>query len=274
MLDGVAQAIDRFYKQKDYNAFKAACLKKIQFPRDLKEYINLNGLLLDASNDMNHPSKTWYIKFKDYSKGLFNISYQTIIGISKIAPFFYLQHEFKADNKDGRRCDSDLDGFGDEPYCKGQSDLGNQITSILMKKGYTRLYLQDRNEVIAEFNMPQGVTIFGPQITVEHLLFLDLFDISTIHCCSLMDTFLEEPNTSIFYSSAMRSYYIAPKKNVIGQELIYCPWCARKLPESLSYKYYDILKDEYNINFYPGIEKSKSFPKDFKTDAWWKKRGL
>lgn len=274
MLDIVAQAIDRFYTKKEHDAFKVACAKQMELSEEIKACIERNGLYLNGEYDHNYPSIRWSVDFAKYKKGKFKISYRTVLQISKVTRLFHIQHEFEIKNRDKKRIAPSLDEYGDEPYCKKQREFAKEVSSLLKKRGYCELSSSDMGEVVTGFEKPEGVAILGSQITVEHLLFSDLFEMCNIHCCSRMDTFLEEPNTSIFYSDAARDYYIAPKKNAIGQPLIYCPWCAQKLPESLRYKYYNILESEYGIVIRLGMEKSKGFPKEFKSDEWWKNRGL
>ena len=53
------------------------------------------------------------------------------------------------------------------------------------------------------------------------------------------------------------------------QSIKYCPWCAAKLPTDLM----DARDDELGkLGF--KIPYDDSIPEEFKTDEWWKKRGL
>ena len=58
--------------------------------------------------------------------------------------------------------------------------------------------------------------------------------------------------------------------------MFFCPWCGIKLPKDLGSEYFDILRKEYRIAFLDVDTRKaeKSFPQDFESDAWWKKRGL
>jgi hypothetical protein len=67
--------------------------------------------------------------------------------------------------------------------------------------------------------------------------------------------------------------YAIPYKKKFGsgsQAVLYCPWCGSKLPSSLNNKMIDVLKNEYSIEKYEDLR----LPSEFKTDEWWKKRGL
>lgn len=89
-----------------------------------------------------------------------------------------------------------------------------------------------------------------------------------------MDDFLNDQRVQIFYSPQMREYYIPLKKSLAVQCIFYCPWCGKKLPESVRNEYYDIIENEYKIDITPDMEEEKNFPKDFLSDEWWKQRGL
>jgi hypothetical protein len=89
-----------------------------------------------------------------------------------------------------------------------------------------------------------------------------------------MDQFLEDPKVPLKYSSITRSYGILLKYSIAAQMIDYCPWCGSKLPARLREDYFRILKKEYNIK--PGLDKENdpNIPEEFKSDEWWKKRGL
>ena len=177
MIDIVINAIDRIYKKADHEFFRNSCKKQIELFKGLKDYIELQGLVLMDMYDNECPSKTWYIRFRDYIKGEFKVSYKTMLQVSKIAPLFYVQHEFSVENKDENSMTPELDGFDGQPYTKGQLELYNKICAILGEKRYRELTYSETTEVVEGLNMPENVTVFGSQVTVESLLFRDVFDI-------------------------------------------------------------------------------------------------
>ena len=94
------------------------------------------------------------------------------------------------------------------------------------------------------------------------------------HCCERMDFFLKEEKVDIFYYKRWREYAIGMKNGTSAVQIIhFCPWCAAKLPESVSDKWFDILESEHGIDTSTGAEKER-IPEEFRTDEWWKKRGL
>ena len=93
------------------------------------------------------------------------------------------------------------------------------------------------------------------------------------HCCNQMTEYIHDKRIPIMYDSRYREYAI----NMVGsslQGITFCPWCSKKLPQSLRDTYFDILEQEYQM--FEGVrdQERKNFPKEFKTDEWWKKRGL
>lgn len=177
MINIVIEAIDRIYRKYDHDFFRSSCKENFELPLELKNYIESQGLALIDMFDNECPSRTWYISFKDYIKGEFKVSYKTMLQVSKITPLFYVQHEFSVENKDENSMTSELDGFDEQPYNKGQAELHDRICASLGEKRYIQLAYSEANEVISDLNMPEDVTVFGPQVTVESLLFRDVFDI-------------------------------------------------------------------------------------------------
>lgn len=94
------------------------------------------------------------------------------------------------------------------------------------------------------------------------------------HCCQLMNKFLENPNFPLEYKSTMRKYRIVFNNNITRQGIKYCPWCGIKLPKNLTDEFYDTLENEYGIICISDLEENTNIPQEFKTDEWWKKRGL
>lgn len=98
---------------------------------------------------------------------------------------------------------------------------------------------------------------------------------STKHCCDLMQLNIDDGRVQIFYSPIKRRYYINvvdQKKVTATQGLVYCPWCAQRLPSDLRKAYQEILRTEYGLE--PRYADPEQIPQEFRTDAWWKKRGL
>lgn len=88
------------------------------------------------------------------------------------------------------------------------------------------------------------------------------------HCCKLMSDFVNDKRLPLKYYPQYREYNIPLIGSNAMQGIIFCPWCGKKLPRDLREEYYDVLESEYHIT------EDQNIPSEFKTDEWWKKRGL
>lgn len=179
MLNVVEDTIKRIYGKKDYKFFVTKCNEELELPKELDSYIKEQGYKLIGIFDNQSPSRRWYCYFSDFVKGEFKVTYKTMFEISKIAPLFYIQHEFEVENKDNNKINPVLDGFDSQPYTMEQAELNDEIMSVLSKYGYKELSFSEMNEVVVDIKMPEDVSVFGPQVTVEHLLFNDVLDLSS-----------------------------------------------------------------------------------------------
>ncbi len=94
-----------------------------------------------------------------------------------MAPVFYLQHEFSVDCPGDTSLMSTLDGYDTQPYTSQQLEFDQQVIQSLTSKNYTQLSYAEVNEVVMNLKFPEGVTIFGPQVTVEYAMFHDVLDL-------------------------------------------------------------------------------------------------
>jgi hypothetical protein len=95
------------------------------------------------------------------------------------------------------------------------------------------------------------------------------------HCCINLKYYLDK-GVELEYESQFRAYYLKLQQdedNCTAQEIWYCPWCGTKLPKDLDGIWFKVLKEEYGITD-PIVKDKDRIPPEFKTDEWWKKRGL
>jgi hypothetical protein len=94
-------------------------------------------------------------------------------------------------------------------------------------------------------------------------------------CCNRMFTAITEDKT-VDYAMIDRTYGLLYGE-FAGQPCIsslhYCPWCGEKLKGRLIDEWYEILENEYCIEG-PDMDNFTNVPPEFRTDEWWKKRGL
>jgi hypothetical protein len=95
-------------------------------------------------------------------------------------------------------------------------------------------------------------------------------------CCKLLSQSIKNSKIAIKYLPTTRSFYIYVKSGAL-QEIYFCPFCSAKLPEDLSDQYYSILENKYHLYSNEDLEEAWTngkLPDEFKTDKWWKKKGL
>ena len=94
------------------------------------------------------------------------------------------------------------------------------------------------------------------------------------HCCQMMTRGVNDQRIFINYVPRLRVYAInVTTSRVTLQLMFHCPWCGYKLPKNLRKEYRYILEKEYNLDCFDE-EQKKRIPEEFKSDEWWKKRGL
>ena len=98
--------------------------------------------------------------------------------------------------------------------------------------------------------------------------------LKNIHCCERMAMLLGDPKMPLEYFLIAREYGITLKHSPAIQGIGYCPWCEKRLPKSVREEFFNILEKEYGIEPAFDIQKDPNIPVEFKSDEWWKKRGL
>lgn len=179
MLDIINNAIDKFYKEKDHALLKELCTKQILLFKELIKYVNKHRFKIEETSCFQmFPSVEWTIHLNDYKNDELEISYKTVLKVSKIIPLYYAQHEFSIKNIDENGLVPYLTGINNITCTKEQFYLNEKIKAVLKKKGYISLDYRDMIEAVPGFKMPENlIQKYGPNVTVEHLLFMDIFDI-------------------------------------------------------------------------------------------------
>jgi hypothetical protein len=102
-------------------------------------------------------------------------------------------------------------------------------------------------------------------------------------CCRGLKAMTNSPDCPLQYKDYIREYILtvpeylqSKKKNVIYTSftISHCPRCGAKLPESLFEQWYDIMEKEFGLSGLIGPDEAHLIPEEYKTDEWWKKRGL
>lgn len=91
-------------------------------------------------------------------------------------------------------------------------------------------------------------------------------------CCKHMDDAINKYRV-IELEEEMRGYFIPTTPNGVVLALFFCPFCGVNLGKRLNAEYFDTLEKEYGIDD-PDIINYTNIPDEFKTDEWWRRRGL
>ena len=104
------------------------------------------------------------------------------------------------------------------------------------------------------------------------------------YCCNNFEYYIKK-GIELEYEAITRSYHMRLEDDehmCTRQEIYYCPWCGSKLPTNLNMTWSSVLREEYGIRdpilheYEDGstVGGTQPVPPEFKTDEWWKKRGL
>lgn len=174
----VYDCIDRIYKKKDYIFFREKCKYVPIYCNSLIKTAKVVCSKVSVYNAEDLPSTEFWFYFNKYEEGSLHVEYKSLLRISNIANLFVFQHEFSVKNNDPNRLDPVLDGFNEQGYTTFQYDLEEILSDFLIERGLKKLYLHEIDEVICDLKIPEN-GIFGTQVTVENLLFQDLYGICT-----------------------------------------------------------------------------------------------
>ncbi|AQM61475.1 hypothetical protein [Clostridium baratii] len=172
----VKDTLKRIYIDKDYEYFKNKCNTEIQLSKELLKKIEKFIKNVDKENMEGFPSQRWYFEYEKYKSDKFEITYRSILIISKIIPVFYIQHEFEVESYDPDRIFPTLDGFNMRPYTKTQSDLEEVVKEYLHKEGYSELMYPDLDELVLSKKKNDVNILDGDKYSLEGLMFIGTFD--------------------------------------------------------------------------------------------------
>ena len=97
-------------------------------------------------------------------------------------------------------------------------------------------------------------------------------------CCDTMQRYIDEHNLEYKPETRMVTFYIKSNDKTgyqpeyYGSPCIYCPYCGSKQPSFLDEERYNAIEETLGKEWCDITE--DEIPEEFKTDEWWKKRGL
>ncbi len=96
------------------------------------------------------------------------------------------------------------------------------------------------------------------------------------HCCRIMEHWAVVEPGVLEYFPTTREYkfvlYDDPDYHT-HKQIFYCPWCGMKLPESLAKEWENILKQDLGLH-YISQDAFRKLPEKYKTEQWWREKGL
>ncbi|MEI5907556.1 hypothetical protein WAK64_10855 [Bacillus spongiae] len=124
MNTAIQKAIEKYYMEKEASDYLTKCKRKTLLPEEVNAFVTENNITIEVYNNKGvWPSTEIFFEFEGYTKREFSVTYTSKLLVSKVAPLFYLQHEFIIDNKDINRIVPMLDGDSAQAYTKKQLDL-------------------------------------------------------------------------------------------------------------------------------------------------------
>lgn len=178
MNEVINSAIEKYYLQTNNEEYLMKCGLELDIKEDFGIHLDHSNVrVIKEFHGGKWPSSTWTLQLNKVTDGKFEVDYSCTLKISKLETVYYLQHEFQVKNCDVNALSPVLDGFDVQPYSKEQFNIDEHIERLLGSKGYTKLSFSEMNFVIPELSFKDGITIFGPQVTVEYALFHDLLNL-------------------------------------------------------------------------------------------------
>ena len=97
------------------------------------------------------------------------------------------------------------------------------------------------------------------------------------HCCEKMTYYVNDSDGYgiVEYSPETRYYYFPLYGSNAGTHLSFghCPWCGNKLPKSLGEEWCAVVKNDLGIEDVD-FEQWAKLPEKYKTEQWWRERGI
>jgi len=150
------------------------------------------------------------------------------------------------------------------PWCGTSLSIKGNITpkKQISEIEYNQIHVQD------SYRSEKRILALG-------LDYIPIHSDNTKHCCDKMSSHLSNTKNYIQYYMMYREYCFSPYNDCVFLLLDYCPWCGKNLPKNLRSTFFNTLESEYFFEEV-GIEifNNSKLPSEFRTDEWWRKRGL
>ena len=104
-----------------------------------------------------------------------------------------------------------------------------------------------------------------------------LYDNHPMYCCEhFITNCIADARVPYDYSPVKRYFYTIHRTRTTneGDRLLACEYCSKEWPKELSKEYDEVLEKEFGITSDSEAYKKNEVPEEFKSEEWWKKRGL
>ncbi|MBC1286192.1 hypothetical protein HB818_10545 [Listeria booriae] len=173
----VSEVLEKYYKEKNNDLFLKEAFEPLNLPTEITQFCVAKSIKIKPMQFGTYPSEQWYFKIDGYKNNDFEVSYISILTVSKLAPIYRLEHNFEVVNKDPKKISPTLDGSAEEGHSFLQADLDRFLKKRFEKDGHSRMFESEATRKIEGVNFSEDVILFGPDVTQEDILFRDVLDI-------------------------------------------------------------------------------------------------
>lgn len=178
MLNRKIEEIKRkYYDGKNIEEYLQKSAMKLTLSKEIIDFCNKNNIEIKGDSDTVFPSNDWFITLPKYMKGEFEVEYTTYLVISKLVKVYSILNSFEIVNKDEDSMMPTLTGDTEQEYTKLQYQLISVIETALKENGYERISYAEGSRKIGGVKFADDVILFGPDVTVDDILFRDVLDI-------------------------------------------------------------------------------------------------
>lgn len=173
----VKKILDTYYNADNKDTVLKKYSESLYLNGDILKFCKVNNIEIKPMRSEIYPSEQWYFKLGCYRNNDFDVSYISILTVSKLANIYRLEHNFEVVNKDPKKLSPILDGTSEEGHNFLQADLEHILNNCYEQDGYSRMFDPEATRKVEGVNFSEDVILFGPDVTQEDVLFNDVLDI-------------------------------------------------------------------------------------------------
>ena len=174
----ISETLDKVYKQKDTKFYLEKCREKFELPVQAAYVFKKFKFLYKQSENNLWPSVKFNLKFGDFQKDSFKVKYTGSLVFSKLVKAYALEFYYEIVNPDPEKYAPEFTGGNDEPVTILQANFQDELTTSLMKLGYKRMLINEREEVLKEVNFSSPNEFFQGPVQLWTALTHDVLDLT------------------------------------------------------------------------------------------------